>query len=185
MPQNPLPFSIQTQECSEWCWAAVVSSIAAFVQSAQQPQQCEVIDQEAFSPHDPSPGCCDTSNRCVPNNSKCPCNRTGSVGTALQDYGLTASPQGQVPSPGDFGTIPHQIDQSSVVVMQVVDRSDPNLAHVMVAYGYSGTDDLFVADPCDGSSTHYSYSGLLNPSATGNHSRWRLSKFFTTIPVQS
>jgi hypothetical protein len=186
MPQNPLPFTIQTQECSEWCWAAVVSSIAAFVQSAQQPQQCEVIDQEAFSPHDPSPGCCDASNGCVPKNSSCVCNRTGSIGDALQDYTLlTNSSDGQVPSASDFTTITQQIDQSSAVVLLVVDEANSLLAHVMVVFGYSGADDLMIADPADGSSTHYSYSELLNPPASGGHSRWRLSKFFTTVPAQS
>ena len=185
MPQNPLPFSIQAQECSEWCWAAVVSSIAAFAQSAQQPKQCEVIDQEAFSPHDPSPGCCDAGNRCVPKNSSCVCNRTGPVGDALQDYGLlTGSSQGQVPSSSDFDTITQQIDQSCAVVVQVADQSNSDLVHVMVSYGYSGTDTLIVGDPGDGSSTQYSYSELLNPPVTGGHSRWRLSKFFTTVPGQ-
>jgi hypothetical protein len=163
-----------------------VSSIATFVRSAQQPQQCEVVDKEAFSPHDPSPGCCDPSNRCVPKNSSCICNRTGSIGDALQDYQLlTNSSDGQVPSANDFLTITQQIDQSCVVVIQVVDQADSFLAHVMVVFGYSGTDTLMVGDPADGSATQYSYSAFLNPPATAGHSRWRLSKFFTTVPGQS
>lgn len=186
MPQNPLPFSIQRQVCSEWCWAAVVSSIAAFVNSTQPPKQCEVVDREAFSPHDPSPGCCDATNRCVPANSNCICNRTGSIGGALQDYTLlTNNSDGQIPSASDFTTITQQIDQSCAVVIQVVDQANPFLAHVMVVSGYSGTDTLTIADPADGSSTQYSYSELLNPTASGSHSRWRLSKFFTTISAQS
>jgi Papain-like cysteine protease AvrRpt2 len=186
MPQNPLPFNIQTQECSEWCWAAVVSSIAAFVNTIQPPQQCEIVDRDAFSPHDPSPGCCDGSNRCVPKNSGCICNRTGSIGDALQDYALvTNGSAGQVPSANDFTTIAQQIDQSCTVVIQVVDQANSFLAHVMVVFGYSGTDTLMVGDPADGSATQYSYSELLNPPATAGHSTWRLSQFFTTVPGPS
>jgi len=185
VPPNPLPFKIQKQECSEWCWAAVVSSIAAFANSGVQPRQCEVVDSEAFSPHDPNPGCCKASNSCS-SNPKSVCNRTCAIGTALQDYNLTQNPAGQVPTPSDFATIKQQIDLCCAVVIQLVDRANPDLAHVMVVTGYSGTDKLFVADPADGSASHtYSYSALLNPHPTGgNYSSWRLAAFFTTVPGQ-
>jgi hypothetical protein len=184
MPQNPLPFTIQTQQCSNWCWAAVVSSIAAFANASQQPQQCEVVDQEAFSPNDPSPGCCDPGNACVPKDSSCPCNRTCSVETALQDYGLlTGSTDG--PSTDDFAAITQQIDQSAVVVLQVVDRSNADLVHAMVAYGYLGPDNLQIADPASGASKIYSYRQLLEPSGDVNLSNWQLQKFLTTSPAPS
>ncbi len=186
MAQNPLPFNIQEQECSEWCWAAVVSSIAVFVNASQQPRQCEVVDNEAFSPSVPSPGCCSETNRCISKDSQCPCNTTGPIGSALADYGvITGSMDGQVPSLGDFLTITGQIAQSSVVVIQVEDKSNADLSHAMVVYGYSGTDTLKVADPADGSCSQYSYSELLDPPGNGSHSRWRLSRFFTTVPPQS
>src|SRR6266851_5762198 len=144
MPPNPQPFAIQQQQCSEWCWAAVVSSIAVFVSSAQQPQQCEVVDKQCFDPvFAPSPGCCLDSNRCRPTDAQCICNTTSSIGRALSAYQLlTGSVDGQAPSSDDFGTISQDIDQSGVVVLQVVDRSNPNVVHVMVAIGYSGSDDL-------------------------------------------
>lgn len=185
MPSNPLPFKIQKQQCSEWCWAAVVSSIAAFANSAVQPEQCEVVDSEAFSPHDPSPGCCKANSSCS-NNPNSKCNRTCAIGVALQDYNLTENPAGQVPTPNDFATIKQQIDLCCAVVIQLVDLAHPDLAHVMVVTGYSGTDKLFVADPADGSASHtYSYAELLNPHpANGNHSSWRLAAFFTTVPGQ-
>lgn len=184
MPQNPLPFTIQTQQCSNWCWAAVVSSIATFANSPQQPQQCAVVDQEAFSPHDPSPGCCDPGNACVPKGSTCACNRTCSVESALQDYGLlTGSNDG--PTTGDFAAITQQIDESSVVVLQVVDRSNSDFVHAMVAYGYSGSDNLQIADPATGACKGYSYQQLVSPSGDANLSRWQLQKFFTTSPAQS
>jgi hypothetical protein len=187
VPGNCLPFVIQDQQCSEWCWAAVVSSVATFVNSNQQPQQCEVVDREAFSPHNPTPGCCSASNRCIPKNLNCVCNRTGPVGFALQDYELTANPDGQMPSSNTFSIIAQQIDQLCVVVIQVFDRSTPVLAHVMVVVGYSGTDTLIVADPADAGSSHtYSYSELVNPDpAAESLSRWQLSRFFTLVPRQS
>ena len=183
MPRNPLTFSIQTQECSEWCWAAAVSSIASFVNSPQLPGQCEVVDKQCFDPvFAPSPGCCLANNRCVPKNAQCICNQTSSIGRALSAYNLlTGSAEGQIPSAGDFDTITRQIDQSCVVVIQVVDRSNPELVHVMVVFGFSGLDDLMIGDPMDGNSSHYSYSHLI-AAPGGSPSGWQLLKFFTTVP---
>src|SRR5204863_1941574 len=113
---------------------------------------------------DPSPGCCAANNRCAAKNSNCICNRTGSIGDALQDYSLlTNTPGGEIPTAEDFTTITQQIDKSCVVVIQVVDQANPILAHVMLVFGYSGTDTLLVGDPADGSSTQYSFAELLSP----------------------
>jgi len=185
MPRNPLPLTIQAQECTEWCWAAVVSSIASFVGLSPAPKQCEIVDREAFSPHDPSPGCCSPANSCKGNPGSA-CNRNSSVGRALADYGLTETPAGQVPSPSSFASIAQQVDLCCPVVIQLVDSANPAIAHVMVVIGYSGNDTLFVADPADGSSGHtYSYSELLNPAAGPiGVSAWRLTKLFITVPGQ-
>ena len=183
MAQNPLPFRIQQQQCTEWCWAAVVSSVASFANADRQPKQCEIVDKEAFSPNNPSPGCCSEANRCKPGELNQICNAKGNVGSVLGDYGLTQDSSGQVPSAGDFVTIKQQIDNCCVIVIQVADRSHPGIAHVMVITGYDD-DTVFVADPAD-ADTHftYSYSALLRPlSGSPGDSNWRLSKFFTTVP---
>jgi hypothetical protein len=180
MAPNPLPFRIQEQQCTEWCWAAVVSSVAEFVNSDQQPQQCEIVDREAFSPNSPSPGCCKEANRCKAGDPSGICNAKGSVGLVLQDYGLTLDPSGEVPSPGAFAAIQQEVDNGRVVVIQVVARTHPGVAHVMVITGYSGDDSIFVADPADADShLTYSYSALL--SSLPGASDWRLSKYFTTV----
>jgi hypothetical protein len=186
MSPNPLPFTIQPQECTEWCWAAVVSSVAVFVDSAQQPAQCEVLDREAFSPNDPSPGCCQAGNRCNGSGTNKVCNRTGSIGLALEDYGLTRNPAAHVPSATDFVTITQQIDLCCVVVFELVDRVHPQVAHVVVVTGYSGTDTLSIVDPADASALYScSYSALLNPMPVGGDlSSWRLNAFYTTVPGQ-
>jgi hypothetical protein len=186
MAPNPLPFRIQQQECTEWCWASVVSSVAVFVNSAQQPAQCEVVDREAFSPNDPSPGCCQARNSCNGGGTNNVCNRTGSIGLALQDYGLSQNPGAHVPSPADFATITQQIDLCCVVVFELVDRVHPQVAHVMVVTGYSGTDTLSLLDPAvAGAHYSYSYSELLDPvTAEGDLSGWRLNAFYMTVPGQ-
>lgn len=187
MPQNPLPFTIQPQQCSEWCWAAVVSSIASFVRSPQQPQQCEIVDNQCFDPvFAASPGCCNAENQCIPKDKPCLCNQTSSVGRALTKYNLlTGEPDGQDPTAGGFQAITQQIDQGSVVVLQVVDRSNSDLVHVVIAYGFSGSDDLKIADPADGASAHYSYTQLVSPSADAALSGWQLQRLFTTVAVSS
>jgi len=185
VPQNPLPFSIQGQNCTEWCWAAVVSSIAQFVKSAQPPQQCQVVDREAFSTNFPSPGCCNPTNSCKGDPNRL-CNRPGSIGRALAAFNLTADSSGQTPGPADFSTIVQQIDQSCVVVFELSDVANPALTHVVVAYGHSGTDDLMIADPADASCKSQSYSALLNPGQLlTNFPGWQLTSFFTTVPRPS
>src|SRR5580704_15880825 len=174
MAPNPLPFRIQQQQCTEWCWAAVVSSVASFANSDQQPEQCEIVDKEAFSPNNPSPGCCNEANRCKAREPHQICNAKGSVGSVLGDYNLTQDPSGQIPSPSDLAKIKQQIDNCCVVVIQVADRAHPGIAHVMVITGYGDDDTVFVADPAD-ADTHftYSYSALLNalPGSAGD-SNW-------------
>jgi hypothetical protein len=96
---------------------------------------------------------------------------------------LTGSNNG--PTTGDFAAITQQIDQSAVVVLQVVDRSNADFVHAMVAYGYSGSDNLQIADPANGASKGYSYQQLVSPSGDASLSRWQLQKFFTTSPAQS
>ncbi len=183
MAQNPLPFNMDVQECSEWCWAAVVSSIAVFVSSNLQPQQCQVVDREAFSPSFPSPGCCDKANRCLPKNSTCVCNTTGPIGTALADYDLiTGNLNGQIPSPSAFRTITQEIDNCCVVVLELTEQAH-GIAHVVVAYGYSGTDNLMISDPLNGSSRTCSFSDLLDASEAGMPG-WSLSRIFTTVSGQ-
>jgi hypothetical protein len=184
MAPNPLPFLMQPQECTEWCWAAVVSSVAAFVGADQQPQQCEIVDREAFSPGNPSPGCCKQANRCTPGMTNQICNCRGNVGIVLADYNLTTDPSGQVPTGSDFASIQGQIDGCSVVVIQVVDRSNPGMEHVMVITGYSDDDTVCVADPAEADTQlTYSYSALLSPIAgPSGDSNWQLVKLFMTIP---
>ena len=186
MTPNPLPFTIQQQECTEWCWASVVCSVAAFVNAQEQPDQCEVVDREAFSPNDPSPGCCQSNNRCNGSGANKPCNRTGPIGFALQDYNLTQNPDGQVPTAADFLTIKQQIDLCCVVVIELIDRVHPEVAHVMVVIGYSGEDILRIVDPAvAGARYSYSYAALLNPvPVAGDLSSWRLSAFYTTVSGQ-
>lgn len=181
MAPNPLPFEMQQQGCTEWCWAAVTSSIASFVKLKPQPEQCEIVDKEAFSPNNPSPGCCKQANRCKTSQV---CNRRGNVGIILGNYNLTPDSSGQIPSASDFATIKDQIDACCVVVIEVVNRANPGLVHVMVVTGYRGDDTLAVADPAD-SHTHftYSFSGLLSSlPGTSENSNWRMLKFFTTVP---
>lgn len=184
MAGHSLPFQIQTQECDEWCCAAAVSSVAAFVKADQQPRQCEIVDSAAFSPNNPSPGCCDPANRCIPGMPNQACNCRGNVGIVLSNYNLTADSLGQSPTAIDFATITQQIDACSVVVIQVVDRTNPAIEHVMVIWGYGDNGSVCVADPADtGTLFTYTYSDLvtLMPSAP-NNCNWRLVRLFLTIP---
>jgi hypothetical protein len=106
------------------------------------------------------------------------------VGIVLGDFNLTNDPSGQSPAGTDFTTITQQIDACSVVVIQVVDRTNPAIEHVMVITGYSDEGSVCVCDPAD-AGTHftYFYSDLLSPSsAAPNNCNWRLVRLFMTVP---
>lgn len=42
---NPLPFSMQVQEQTEWCWAATAASVSAYYDVAPVLTQCEVASK--------------------------------------------------------------------------------------------------------------------------------------------
>jgi hypothetical protein len=161
-----------------------VSSVASFVGADPQPQQCEIVDKEAFSPSNPSPGCCQQANRCTSGQGNPICNCRGNVGIVLGDYNLTADQSGKNPTASDITTIKEAIDACSVVVIQVVDRTHPGIEHVMVITGYSDDDTVYVADPAEADTQFtYSYSALLSPMPGGpNNPNWQLVKLFTAIP---
>ena len=78
-----LPFEVQSQQESEWCWAAVSTSIALFYAPSGAVTQCEVVDQQL------------NRTDCCANPGSNNCNQTGYLDQALQYVGCLSSEKGQ------------------------------------------------------------------------------------------
>src|SRR5580658_3141266 len=84
--RNPvtLPFEVQTQLESEWCWAAVSTSVALYYTPTSTVTQCAVVNQQLGR------------SDCCSNPSSSNCNQPGYLDQALQFVGNFASGTGPV-----------------------------------------------------------------------------------------
>ena len=88
-----LPFEVQKQLESEWCWAAVSTSVNHFYNSASAITQCQVVNHQ-FGRSD-----------CCSNPASSNCNQPSTLDTALQYVGNFASDKGQGTYQDLFGAL--------------------------------------------------------------------------------
>jgi hypothetical protein len=143
-------FSLQTQLHSQWCWAAVTSSICAMYGNANV-TQCSLAS--AYF------GDC-----CVANpqpDDVWPCNCANGLDVALSGQGHLAagSPVSQVNNPVQPAQIAGEINNQRPVCCQI---DFPGTSHFIVIVGYDPTTgDLIVEDPAiTSNSGSYTFAGL-------------------------
>jgi len=78
-----LPFEVQKQLESEWCWAAVSTSVAHYYKPSSTVTQCQVVNQQLGR------------TDCCSHPSSSNCNQPGYLDQALQYVGHLASDKGQ------------------------------------------------------------------------------------------
>jgi len=127
--QLSLPFTVEPQTESEWCWAAVSTSINHFYDSASTVTQCQVVNQQL--------GRTDCCNNPASSN----CNVPGYLDQALQYLNNFTSEKGQ-------GT-----DQD---IVQAINAGEPPCirigwsgggGHFIGVFGYEPDDYIWVTDP--------------------------------------
>ena len=138
--QNPLPLSVQPQLQTEWCWAAVASSIAAFYRDAQPISQCELATQYLHMPCciDPLPG---------PPPQQWDGNQSYTLDVPLQVLHHLAEPL--IPDVIPFEDIVADIDAGRPICCHIAWNQDaPHDGHFNVIVGYdSHTQDVIIRDP--------------------------------------
>lgn len=163
MPQ--LKFSIQKQGCSQWCWAAVSASVAAFYGSPQPlPLQCQLANRVIL----PGKDCCQDCNCSSSSGVDEPCDRPADIDVGLNAVGHDRGDGGIPGSATSFALIRKEIDASRPVAVRIDWDGSPD-SHGVVICGYTLDGLVFVADPMipDTIKT-YSFDNFKYPSPQGS-----------------
>jgi hypothetical protein len=156
--QRRINFSIQQQQQSEWCWAAVAVSVERFFNPASKLTQCEVANKvlpiEYPANHLPKSDCgCCCQCCCDPGS----CDEPAELELALQLIHKWRTTLDQsVMSPGTltFEEVCREIDQRRPICVGIT--WDSGGGHFVVVRGYrllsSGARQVYVADPLNPSS---------------------------------
>lgn len=132
---NPLPFAMQTQQATNWCWAATAASVLAYYDGVGAPNQCSLASQYVAVPYCPPPPISDTGWLG---------NQIFSLADVLQHEGHLAA--GITPGALDFADIIQDIDNCRPVCIHVATAPD---GHFLAIIGYedNGQDEVYVCDP--------------------------------------
>jgi hypothetical protein len=145
-----LNFSIQRQQQSEWCWAAVAASIEKFFNPASAIEQCDIANKVLPKSQRPKTdcGCC-----CEPEA----CDQPAELETALKKihkWRTTLDKSATVTGTLAFDEIVREIDQGRPVCAGI--SWNGGGGHFVVLRGYrqltSGVCQVYVADPLNPSS---------------------------------
>jgi hypothetical protein len=147
-----LNFTVEPQLESNWCWAAVSTSIAHYYNSSSTVTQCEVVDQQLGR------------NDCCQNPGSGPCNVYGYLDQALTYVGHLASEEAQAAS---YAATQSAVDVGTPPCIRVAWASGG--AHFIGVYGCEPGELLWVTDPIYGQSL-VSYSALTGGTYQGNGS---------------
>lgn len=128
-----MPFNIQTQQQTLWCWAAVAASIDAYFAPSAAKDQSTVADGVLHR------GDCSPTNR--------HCNQTSPLQDALKVVGKLREPP--LTKPLEFDALRQQIDQKLPVCVRI--EWPDGGGHFVVISGYSitplGKQMVIVKDP--------------------------------------
>lgn len=143
-----LNFTMQQQQQSEWCWAAVSTSAALFYNPASPWTQCTLVNAQL------------NQTTCCQGGSASPCNQPWFLESALQATGnLDHFSTGSEPLP----SVENQIAKGAPLGVRIGWQGGGG--HFIAVVGYDdsqpGAETVTVADPLYGPSI-VSYSTFLN-----------------------
>lgn len=155
---HKLPFTMQSQLFSNWCWAATSTSVAVFYSAGTTWTQCKVACKEKNLTT-----CC---NSPLPS----PCNTYGTLGSSLTTVGHFNT--SELASATTWSKIKAQILAGRPVGARTVWSGGG--AHFVAIYGYQeygGKQYLLVDDPIYGKSTmtYATFQTMYRNSGTWSH----------------
>jgi hypothetical protein len=124
-----LNLEVQRQKNSEWCWAAVSTSVERFFDPSSELEQCKVVSRELHK------ACCGKLGR----DEAKTCNIPETLDGPLSKLGWLA--EGPNPGPMGFEEIRREIDHGRPVGVLIRWRADGQFAggHFIVIAGYRVT----------------------------------------------
>jgi len=152
-----LPFAMQPQQQTEWCWAAVSVSVSFYYSSASTWTQCSLANDELGQ------------TTCCLNGSTVACNQPWYL-----DRALTRTSHLKAFAPGSIlvAKVKAEIDADRPLGVRIGWSNGGG--HFVVIDGYSNSDLLDIQDPFWGSST-IDYTLFLSSyqgSGSWTHSYW-------------
>lgn len=151
-----LDFSMQAQQQTNWCWAAVSTSVALFYDPASTWTQCAVANGELGR------------NDCCGTGASGPCNVYGFLGSSLNRVGHLASQTG---SSSTFATVRAEIDAGRPLGVRTAWSGGG--AHFLCIIGYRIYEQMLaVDDPWYGKSDvdYATFSSSYQGSGSWTHS---------------
>ncbi|MCX6591372.1 MAG: hypothetical protein NTZ56_07600 [Acidobacteria bacterium] len=172
-----LPFKVEPQKNTEWCWAAVTVSVDRFFRPTSKKSQCQIVGKAL------NKSCCG-SGQPVPPDS--PCNLQGLLHEELKKLGLLA--RDPLLEPATFPIVQREVDAGRPLCVLIKWRDKKgvvtNRGHFITISGYSLTPSgkafVTIDDPLFGVSS-VDYAGLADPDF-GYHDG--TGKWFATFLVQ-
>jgi Papain-like cysteine protease AvrRpt2 len=137
-----LPFVIEQQQETEWCWAAVSKSISDYFNPSAAWTQCSIVNAELGR------------SDCCSNGASSSCNRPGFLDSALQRVGNFSR---KSDSPSSDSTVRNEIDTDEPLgariqwtnggghFVAIYGYDDPDVARLLVAIGDPWYGDSLVA----------------------------------------
>jgi hypothetical protein len=131
-----LAFTMETQQETEWCWAATTASVSKFYSAGSAWSQCAIASS-----------CLDQSCCTAP----MPCNLPYYLESALRTTGNLASDSANSDT---FSNVQSEISNDSPVCCHISWAGPEGGGHFVAIYGYdAATQDLDIGDPYYGRST--------------------------------
>ncbi|MBA5686695.1 papain-like cysteine protease family protein [Rugamonas apoptosis] len=148
-------FVVAPQLYTQWCWAAVSSSVSKYFDSASQWTQCQVASAEL------SLQCCSDGG---------PCNTWWYLDRALA---RTQNANGWFAGASDVQQTAGELGSGRPICIRVEwpDGGGHFLAVIGTYQDSAGTERLLLSDPIFGSSS-YSRDDLVNGAYQNGHGRW-------------
>ena len=152
--ENPLNLILQQRKQTEWCWAAVATSVSLFYDASTGQTQCNLVNQQL------------TQTSCCDDGSSSDCNKPSRLDWALS---LTRNLTRYVQNPAELSEIRSEIDSGRPLGVRVGwdDSGDQGHFVVITGYDYSqvGQEKIDINDPNDPDGTPpsiWSYQSFKN-----------------------
>jgi hypothetical protein len=165
---NTLEFSIELQQCSEWCWAAVTAAVCKCYGDETATRQCEVANLVL---HLTTDNCTDCDCQRDP---FAPCNQTQNLARVLSVVRHNrGNPVGGVSSL-QFDDVKSDIDNGRPIVVQVTLDDPAASGHAVAIYGYTDEGIVSIADPMHpGDQINVQFVDFVAGGQTDLHGTWK------------
>ena len=134
---NILPFMMQSQSQSEWCWAAVAASVSHFFNASSPWTQCTLVNAELGQ------------TTCCQDGSTPQCNQPWYLDQALSQTGNLASWSAGTSA---YATLVQEVDAGRPLGVRIGWPGPDNGGHFVVLDGYTDPNTVDVQDPWYGHS---------------------------------